>query len=280
VAGACGALIVNAHGPLLTDHHRSGGAAAIIEANAFAAGAGLLAPLVIGLAVQIGYGWRAGLLVTVVLFAAVGLVFRTTPVPAGPESAGTTPPGRLPAAYWAAWLVIVLCVAVEFCLTIWSADLLVQRAGLTAGAATAGVTALVGGMTLGRLAGSPLSRRALADRLLLAALAVTAGGFAGFWLARTPAPALCGLLVVGIGVGLLVPLGITRAIAASGGRGDRATARASLGVGLAVGTGPFVLGALADAVGTHRAFLLVPVLLAVAALTVRLSPAPASASVR
>jgi hypothetical protein len=39
----------------------------------------------------------------------------------------------------------------------------------------------------------------------------------------------------------------------------------SIGVGLAAGGGPFALGALADASSTHQAFLVVPVLLGVAA---------------
>ena len=55
------------------------------------------------------------------------------------------------------------------------------------------------------------------------------------------------------------------------GRSDLASARASLGVGIAVGVGPFLLGALADAFGTHNAFLVVPGFLALAALCVRRS---------
>jgi fucose permease len=78
-----------------------------------------------------------------------------------------------------------------------------------------------------------------------------------------------GLFVTGLGVSLHYPLGIARALAASGGRRDQAAARASLGVGLAVGAAPFTLGAVADRVGTHAAFLVVPALLAAAAASVR-----------
>ena len=72
---------------------------------------------------------------------------------------------------------------------------------------------------------------------------------------------------------LYFPLGLSRAIAASDGRPDQATARVGLGAALASGVGPFVLGALADAAGIHAAMLVVPALLVVAAVGIRLAPA-------
>jgi cyanate permease len=42
---------------------------------------------------------------------------------------------------------------------------------------------------------------------------------------------------------------------------DRAVGVMSIGIGIAAGTGPFVLGALADATSTHQAFLVVPALM-------------------
>ncbi len=84
-------------------------------------------------------------------------------------------------------------------------------------------------------------------------------------------PALVGLFIAGLGISLQFPLGVALAIAASEGLPDRATARSGIAAGLAIGGGPFVLGALADLVGVHSAFLLVPVLLALAALFVRLA---------
>jgi fucose permease len=90
-----------------------------------------------------------------------------------------------------------------------------------------------------------------------------------FWTAPTAALALAGLGLTGLGLALQFPLAITRAIALSGGLPDLANARSSLGVGSAVGVGPFVLGALADRVGPHPASLVVPVLLALAAIGVR-----------
>ena len=59
-------------------------------------------------------------------------------------------------------------------------------------------------------------------------------------------------------------MALSRVLAASGGRADQATAAASVFSGLAVGRGPFLLGALGDAFGTHQAFLMVPALIGLA----------------
>lgn len=188
------------------------------------------------------------------------------------DGKGTPGRRRLPGRYWWAWGVLATCIAVEFCFTFWASELLRSRAGLAPGAAAAGVTVIVAGMLIGRLAGGQLALRFAADPLLLASLAVAAVGFAGFWVSTSPLPALAGLLVAGLGIALQYPLGVARAIAASEGHPDLATARGGIAAGLAIGAGPFVLGALADVVGTHAAFLLVPVLLALAAAFVRLGP--------
>lgn len=288
VAGTAGSALLNTHAAVMSEHHGRAAPGAISEANACAAATGLLAPLAVGAAVALGLGWRIGLLVTVLLAAVVLLMARDITVPdalgpgdhqpGGQESGGQESGGqarrlgRLPAHYWPAWVVLVLCVAVEFSITIWASDLLRSRAGLGDGAAAAGLTGLVAGMMLGRAAGGRLALRRSPDALLLQALAVTGAGFAVFWISTIGLLSIAGLFIVGLGIALHFPLGITRVIAASGGRPDQATARASLGAGLAIGLAPWVLGTLADEFGTHLAFLLVPVLLVGATTTVLLRP--------
>ncbi len=165
---------------------------------------------------------------------------------------------------------MLLCIGVEFCMTFWAADELRQRGGASPAAATAGVTAIVAGMFAGRLLGGRLALRVRPRPLLLAAVAVCLVGFGAFWFSTAPVPSLAGLAVVGLGIALQYPLGTVRAVAASGGRPDRAAGRLSVAAGLASGVAPFALGALADRTGTHTAFLLVPALLAAAAVGVLL----------
>jgi predicted MFS family arabinose efflux permease len=176
--------------------------------------------------------------------------------------------------------VVTAGIAVEFCLVLWTADVLRDRMGLSPGPAAAGVTALVAGMCAGRVLGGRLALRWPVDTLLYAAILTAGCGFTVFWLTDLTVLALPTLLLCGLGVALFYPLGIARAIDASEGRPDHASARAGLGAALASGAGPFVLGALADQVGLHLALLIVPALLLVAAAGVRLgkvhAPVPAT----
>ncbi len=174
-------------------------------------------------------------------------------------------PGRLPGRYWLAWTVLALCIAVEFAMTFWAGDGLREHTGASPAAATAGVTAIVAGMFAGRLAGGRLALRIRAGWLLLGAVGLAAAGFAVFWLSTAPLPAVAGLAVCGLGISLQFPLGAALAVEASGGRPDRGAGRVSFAAGVASGMAPFALGALADRVGTHAAFLLVPALLVAAA---------------
>lgn len=273
LCGVFGTYVVTGCVVVLSTGHGPAGPAAISEANAGAAATGLVAPLLIGGGASIGIGWRPGLLLAAVATTVVWFVSRrearllAASDEADPAVLGrsTDAPGPLPPAYWLAWLVVLFCVGVEFCLTFWAADGLRDRAGASPAAATAGVTAIVGGMFVGRLAGGRLALRFRPRPLLLAAVALALAGFAAFWLSTAPVPALAGLVVVGVGIALQYPLGTVRAVAASAGRPDRAAARLSVATGIASGVAPFALGAMADRVGTHTAFLLVPALLAAAA---------------
>lgn len=267
-----GSFVVTCTATVLAARHGSAGPAAITEANAVAAGVGTVAPLAVGAAYVLG-SWRPALLVPVVAVVVLAASTRRVhPGPAGRVAAAPAGSGRLSRRYWVSWVVVTAGIGVEFCLTLWAADHLRQRAGLSTAAAAAGVTALVVGMFLGRVGGGWLALRLPVDRLLGGALGLNAAGFAVFWLARSPTLALAGLFASGLGVALYFPLGLARAIEASDGRPDKASARVGLGAALAAGAGPFGLGALADATSLHLAMLVVPALLAVAAAGILLAP--------
>jgi MFS family permease len=250
------------------------------------AAVGIVAPLAIGAAVASGRGWRSGWLVAVGLFgAAVALLLRVpagtpaldAPAPASREGApehgargrGIPRRARRPVA------LVVTLIAIEFCCTAWVADLLAQRTGLSLAAAASAVTAVLAGMTVAR---AVVGRLALVyqPRLLLAAsFLLTVVGWAVAWFVTAPAPALAGLLVVGLGIGGQYPLGVGLVLEAAPGAEDRTAGAMSVGIGVSSGLGPFVLGALADARGTHAAFLVVPVLVAACLLLLGVPPRPA-----
>ncbi len=268
-----GSYIVTCTATVLAALHGPSGPAAITEANAVAAGVGAVSPLAVGLAFALG-SWRPALLVLLPVVGVLAFLSRSVPLPAdrGPrrgDGAGT----RLSRHFWVTWLVVTAGIAVEFCLTLWAADMLAQRTTLSAAGASAAVTALVAGMCVGRVVGGRLALRLPVDRLLYGAIVLNAFGFALFWLSTDAALAVLGLLGCGLGVALYFPLGLSRAIAASDGQPDRASARVGIGAAVASGAGPFLLGALADATTIHTAMLVVPGLLVVAAVGIRLAPA-------
>jgi predicted MFS family arabinose efflux permease len=127
---------------------------------------------------------------------------------------------------------------------------------------------MVAGMFVGRLAGSRLVLRLPGTAVMFGALALSGAGFALFWLATVPWLALLGLVVTGLGNALHYPLGMALAVEYSAGQADLAVARTSYAIGVSFGVAPFLLAAVADHIGPHFAFLLVPVFLAISAAAI------------
>ncbi|RLK23571.1 MFS transporter [Micromonospora sp. M71_S20] len=333
VIATFGMLVISGVSVVLTDRHGAGAPAALTEANAVCAGAGILAPLVIGASVDAGWGWRPAMAVEVGLIALVALAAVTFRVrlprpapaaaaPGGPPTApapgssasgslapgsaapgslasGSSAPGslasgsaasgsgalassapgdvasvagahgagrRLPAAYWIAWVLMAVTGSIEVCLSLWTADVLRSHAGMAAGGASAAVAAIVCGMFLGRVVGGRFALRYRPVPLLLAALGVSLAGFALFWIASVGWLAVTGLVVLGLGNALHYPLAISIALAVAGPAADRAAGYASYSMGVGFGIAPVALGWVADGVGPHLAFLLLPAFIAAAAL--------------
>ncbi|MET7803797.1 MFS transporter [Micromonospora chersina] len=293
VIATFGMMVISGINVVLTAHHGPGAPAALSEANAACAGMGILAPLVIGATVDAGLGWRPVMAVEVgliTLVALAALTFRVriprsssapildtyrssrTETVQDPRQRPVT--GRLPRAYWIAWVLMSVTGSIEVCLSLWTADVLRTHAGLTAGGASAAVAAIVCGMFVGRLAGGRLALRWPPVPLLLAALTVSLAGFALFWSAPVGWLAVTGLVVLGLGNALHYPLAISIALAAAGPAADKAAGWASYSMGVGFGIAPVALGWVADGVGPHLAFLLLPGFIAAAMLlTVRLGRA-------
>ncbi len=210
---------------------------------------------------------------------------RASAVPASGEpvsSFGSGAAGRLPRAYWIAWVLMSVTGSIEVCLSLWTADVLRTHAGLSAGGASAAVAAIVCGMFAGRLAGGRAALRWAPVPLLLGALTVSMAGFALFWGSTVGWLAVTGLVVLGLGNALHYPLAISIALAVAAPAADKAAGWSAYSMGVGFGIAPVALGWVADGVGPHPAFLLLPAFIAVAVLlTVRLGralPAPVRAA--
>jgi fucose permease len=274
VGGTAALVGANAFMP---DHQDRGPATpqAMTEMHAFGAVMGLLGPLAVGIAVGLAWGWRpavvAGGVAFLVLEVVRGRRVRDFDGRLGEEGAQHPPSAPFSRTFWIALVVFTCSAGLEFSLTFWGSDLVRERAGLGEAAAAAAIATIVGGLAIGRVVGSQVVARFDSEIVLSNSFALSVVGFAIAWVSTVPAIMLTGLLVTGLGMGLQSPLGIERAVRASGAQVDRAAGLTSVAAGAASGIAPFALGALADAVGVHTAFLIVPVLGVAGAVLVRLS---------
>ncbi|MFF5208042.1 MFS transporter [Streptosporangium sp. NPDC000396] len=267
IASGMGSISLYTGMSALSRHHGPAGPAAISEANAVGVTVGLMAPFVLSLAARSVLGWRAALLITPLLAVLLAVVMGRVWIPERDGGEIRTGPGEAARLGWRfhlAGAVLFCCVALEFSFNLWAAKLVADQTGLSAAVAATALTAFTIGLGVGRFGGARLALRIPPASLLVGALALTAAGWAIFWVSTNPVPSYAGLVLSGIGVSLHFPLALSRLLETADGQSERATAAASLFASAALGVGPFLLGALADEFGTRQAFLMVPALVGLA----------------
>ncbi len=164
-------------------------------------------------------------------------------------------------------MLIFLGVGIEWTIGFWAASFLTDEAGLSSAAATAAVSALFGAMIASRMFASRLAQSGSAQRLLILSFALAGMGFPLFWLAPSAIFQIPGLVVVGLGTANLFPLGLSLALAAVPGDRDAGSARCSTAGGIALVMFPLLVGSIADRTSIFLAFAIVPILVALAAVT-------------
>lgn len=259
--GAVGCLVLIVVPTMLADWHGANRSVAIGEANGISYVASLTAAMAVGLFVAVGLGWRAALLLGVVLAGFLLLFLRGVPMPAAKLPAASDEDrsgGRLPRAYWFYWLTIIAFVGVEQSVLVWATEFLARVKGVPVASAAIAAGAFSLGMLVGRLSSSFILKRIKAARALYLSAIVTVPAFFLFWSAPNMPVAVVGLFAVGLGCALQYPLTLTKAIVTAGPFGELATARASLGSGLSILIIPWAIGALADRTGLLAAISLLP----------------------
>jgi fucose permease len=252
----------------LSELHGAMGARALLEANVGASiGSGAVASVLTALARQ-GADWRLAFVVPLVLLAAVAFRGRAEPVDdIGAQGTPGKAGGRLPVRFWIFSGLIFIGVGVEWTIGFWAATYLVDEAALSAEGATGAVTALFIAIIAGRIYASRLTLRRAPEKLLVLSYALTAAGFPLFWLAPAVPLRVAGLVVAGLGIANLFPLGLALALAAAPNNRDAASARCSTAGGIALVILPLLVGSIADAASISLAFGVVPALLLAAAAT-------------
>jgi len=216
--------------------------------------------------------WRLGLLLALPVALVLVLVGREknseehVPDESGPQS------GKMSPKFWLAWFGFVACISSEFATSFWAAALLKDRVGSTAAISTVAIVALGTGMGIGRWFGGSLLKTFKLDNQLLGIVALQFFGFTAFWLSHSMIISLVCLLVIGLGISMQFALSAIRLVGFSDNRPDLAVGKASLAAGIAIAGAPFLLGFLGDNFGISRAYIMVPVLIALAFIIIKLTP--------
>jgi fucose permease len=247
----------------LSDKHGEWRAIPLTESNVAAGIAAGIAPLLVGQGQALGFGWRIAIYVGIASWVFAWLVARRFPVPESRQPVGSKSESYqpLPKAFWAYWLVVFFSVGIEWCMIVWAADYMEKVVGLTKEAAATSISLFFVAFVLGRAAGSRLTHTTDTSRLLLIAILIIAVGFPLFWLAALPLLNMIGLFLCGLGVANLYPLTLAITTRVGADQPNKASARTSMGSGVAMLVAPLILASAADQVGIQAAYGVVVVLL-------------------
>jgi hypothetical protein len=232
------------------------------KVNAVSSVCGVLGPLSVGvLDSHLGTGRLALLLAVPPLLVLGALAARAAGPQAAPDPPTVRPAGPRVAA---AWIAVVLGVAIEFCFTIWAAARL-QDAGLDAGPAAAAAVAFLLGMAAGRYGAPWLITRGVP--VVPIGCAVVVAGTLAVAVPDAPVPVVAGLAVAGLGAAAFYPVTLARLVQVPGMSVARGPAFGALASGTAVLVAPVVLAAVGTALDLRAAYLIAVLPLAAALAT-------------
>ena len=273
IAGFGTSMVINTMLSSMSDHYGKAAEVAIPQANGIASVGFVTGTALIGTIASLYPNfWRLGLLLAIPVAVILVLVGREkeieehVPDESGPQS------GKMSAKFWLAWFGFVACISSEFATSFWSAALLKDRVGSTAAISTVAIVALGTGMGVGRWFGGLVLKNFKLDNQLLGLVALQFIGFVAFWLSHSMIISLICLFVIGLGISMQFALAAIRLVSFSDNRPDLAIGKSSLAAGIAIAGAPFLLGFLGDNFGISRAYIMVPVLIAIAFIIIKLTP--------
>ena len=246
---------------LLSHHYPETPDLAVSQSNGINAVGFVFGTVLVGTLASIGISWRAGLLLCIP--AAFSLYFYgRDKIIDNHNSDAPRQSGKLSIKFWIAWFGFFTTISSEFSTSFWSAALLSDRTGATAAFSTLCVAALGTGFGIGRWYIPIWMRKTTLDVRLKTILTIQFISFMLFWLSHNLVFSLVMLLFVGIGISGQFPMTTVRLIKLSDGKPDLAMGKSAYAAGLAIALAPFLLGFFGDHIGISKAYLMVPVLIA------------------
>ena len=250
----------------ISHHYKEDAAIALPQSNSIGSAGYVLGTLLVGTLAGTSISWRYGLLVAAPLSVILYIFGREKDAEEHVPDLDGPQRGKLSPAFWLAWIGFVACISSEFATTFWAAALLRDRVGSTAAISTVCIVALGTGMGIGRWFGGPALRSFKLDHQLQILIGSQFLGFTIFWFSHILWLSLISLLIMGLGISMQFALASLRLMGLSDNRPDLAIGKSSLAAGIAIGGAPFLLGVLGDSLGISRAYIMVPVLIAIAML--------------
>ena len=273
IAGFGTSIVINAMLASMNHHYGKAAEFAIPKANGISSVGFVLGTAMIGtIAIIFPSLWRVGLLLAIPVAIAVFVLGRDKESEDHIPDAAGRQSGKLSGIFWISWIGFVACISSEFAVSFWAAALLKDRVGSSAAISTTAVAAIGFGMILGRWYGPNILRRLTLDGQLLVAISTQFLGFVAFWFSHSMTISLISLFTIGLGVSTQFALSAIRLISFSDGRPDLAIGRTSFAAGVAIAAAPFLLGVLGDNFGISRAYIMVPVLIAISFVIVKFIP--------
>jgi MFS family permease len=254
--------------PLLSHHYPKHADVVVSQSNGINSAGYVFGTVLVGTLATWGISWRLGLLLCLPAAVAIYL-FGRNKINDAHDHEAVKQSGKLSRGYWLAWLGFFASIASEFATAFWAASLITDRTGAAATISTICVAALGSGMGIGRWFLPIWLKNYTIDKRLQLILYLQLVAFAIFWLSHNLQVSLIALLFVGIGISGQFSLSMLRLIRLSDNRPDLAMGRSSLAAGLAIATSPFFLAFLGDHIGISRAYLMVPVIIAVAIIALK-----------
>ena len=246
---------------------------AVAQINAIAIAGFVVGNFIIGSTANIVRDqWRLGLLITIPFILALFIKGRKHQDDSHVRDETGPQRGKLSRGFWFSWTGFFISISAEFATSFWSASLISDRTDASAAISTLAVIAFGTGVGTGRWYAGRLLKRFHADEQLKIALSLQFIAFGLFWSSHILALCLITLFMVGLGISVQFPLFTLRMVAFSEGRPDLAIGKSSIAAGIAIASSPLLLGVLGDNFGISRAYIMVPVLIALGFAMVALSP--------
>ena len=246
---------------LLSHHYPETPDLAVSQSNGINAVGFVFGTILVGTLASFGISWRAGLLLCVP--AAIALyVYGRDKIIDNHDADAPKQIGKLSIKFWIAWFGFFTTISSEFSTSFWSAALLSDRTNASAAFSTLCVAALGTGFGIGRWFIPIWMRKTTLDVRLKSILTIQFVSFMLFWLSHILVFSLIMLLFVGIGISGQFPMTMVRLMKLSEGKPDLAMGKAAYAAGAAIALAPFLLGFFGDHIGISKAYLMVPVLIA------------------